>query len=37
MNVATICQLTWMCTSNDDHPNDAGYTVIATTVVAKLS
>ena len=37
VNVATICQLTWMCTGNDDHPNDAGYTVIATTVVAKLS
>jgi lysophospholipase L1-like esterase len=36
-NVATICQLTWMCTKNDDHPNDAGYAVIATTVVAKLA
>jgi lysophospholipase L1-like esterase len=35
-NVATICQLTWMCTKNDDHPNDAGYAVIATTVVAKF-
>lgn len=36
-NVATICQLTWMCTKNDDHPNDAGHAVIATTVVAKLA
>jgi lysophospholipase L1-like esterase len=36
-NVATICQLTWMCTKNDDHPNDAGYAVIAATVVAKLA
>ena len=36
-NVAMICQLTWMCTNNDDHPNDAGHAVIATTVVAKLS
>jgi hypothetical protein len=24
-NIATICQLTWICISNDDHPNDAGY------------
>ena len=37
MNVAAICQLTWMCTSNDDHPNNTGYAVIATTVVAKLA
>lgn len=37
VNVATICQLTWMCTGDDDHPNDIGYTVIATSVVAKLT
>ena len=36
-NVVTICRLTWMCTSNDDHPNDAGYALIAATVVAQLA
>ncbi len=36
LNVLTVCQLTWMCSQNDDHPNDAGYTVIASAVRAKL-
>ncbi|MDX6326467.1 MAG: hypothetical protein QOK15_2821, partial [Nocardioidaceae bacterium] len=36
-NVSMICRLTWMCTNNDDHPNDAGYAVIAAAVAAKLN
>lgn len=36
-NVATICQLTWMCLVGDIHPNDAGYDVLAGAVVAKLT
>ncbi len=36
-NVAMICQFTWMCSKGDIHPNDAGYALIATAVVAKLS
>lgn len=35
-NVATICEWTWMCTRNDIHANDAGYAVLAETVVARL-
>jgi lysophospholipase L1-like esterase len=36
-NVLTICQLTWMCTSNNDHPNDAGYAVIGAAIVAQVN
>lgn len=36
-NVAVVCQLTWMCSRNDIHPNDAGYAVIATAVTRELS
>lgn len=35
-NVATICALTWMCTRSDIHANDAGYAVLAGTVIARL-
>ena len=35
-NVATICAWTWMCTRNDIHANDAGYAVLAQTVVSRL-
>lgn len=35
-NVATICAWTWMCTKNDIHANDAGYAVLARTVVGRL-
>jgi lysophospholipase L1-like esterase len=35
-NVAYICRYTWMCTRNDIHANDAGYTLIGQTVVARL-
>ena len=35
-NVATICAWTWMCTRNDIHANDAGYAVLARTVVGRL-
>ena len=36
LNVATICQLTWMCVRGDIHPNDDGYAVLAGAVVARL-
>jgi hypothetical protein len=39
-NVAIACQWTWMCTpppfGPDDHPNNAGYMIIAKSVVATL-
>lgn len=35
-NVATICAWTWMCSRGDIHANDAGYAVLARTVVARL-
>lgn len=35
-NVAFICIYTWMCERNDIHANDAGYTLIGQTVVARL-
>ncbi|HYN30297.1 MAG TPA: GDSL-type esterase/lipase family protein [Dermatophilaceae bacterium] len=35
-NVATICALTWMCVRQDIHANDAGYAVMASTVVGVL-
>lgn len=35
-NVATICQLTWMCLLTDIHANDGGYAVMADTVAARL-
>jgi lysophospholipase L1-like esterase len=35
-NVATICQLTWMCTLNNIHANDSGYAVMGATVAATL-
>jgi len=36
LNVARICQWTWMCTQDDIHPNDAGYQVIGETVTELL-
>lgn len=37
VNVARICQWTWMCTPYQDiHPNDTGYAVLAAAVVAVL-
>jgi len=35
-NVQVICQWTWMCTLGDIHANDAGYAVLAHTVLARL-
>ncbi len=35
-NVGVICQLTWMCSLNNIHPNDAGYALIGETVAAAL-
>jgi hypothetical protein len=39
-NVAKICEFTWMCKTPpwgpDDHPNNAGYMVIAQTISAVL-
>ena len=35
-NVARICAWTWMCTHTDIHANDAGYAVMADTVIAEL-
>ena len=35
-NVATICQLTWMCLLTDIHANDSGYAVMADAVIARL-
>jgi hypothetical protein len=39
-NVAVACNLSWMCAAPpfgpDDHPNNAGYLVIAKELVAKL-
>ncbi len=39
-NVASVCELTWMCTpppwGPDDHPNNDGYRAIADAIVAKL-
>jgi lysophospholipase L1-like esterase len=34
INVATICQLTYMCTVDNIHPNSAGYQLIADTFAA---
>jgi hypothetical protein len=40
VDVAQICRLTWMCTpapyGPDDHPNKAGYELIARTIMASL-
>lgn len=40
VNVAQVCLLTWMCYSQpfgpDDHPNDAGYALIAQAIQAQL-
>ncbi|MEO7070278.1 MAG: SGNH/GDSL hydrolase family protein [Nostocoides sp.] len=36
VNVVTICQLTWMCTLNNIHANDAGYAVMGAAVAATL-
>ena len=40
-NVETVCQLTWMCKKApwgpDDHPNEAGFLVIANAVESKLT
>ena len=40
VDVAQICRLTWMCTpapyGPDDHPNKAGYLLIARTIMAAL-
>ncbi len=39
-NVARTCALTWMCTSGSphakEHPNDAGYQVIAQAIAAVI-
>jgi hypothetical protein len=39
-NVDTVCTWTWMCTpppfGPDDHPNNAGYMIIAQSIVATL-
>jgi lysophospholipase L1-like esterase len=39
-NVAIICQWTWMCTpppfGPDDHPNNAGYEIIARSIISTL-
>lgn len=35
-NVARVCELTWMCTRADIHPNDAGYDVLGEQIVAAL-
>jgi hypothetical protein len=39
-NVATVCELTWMCKpapwGPDDHPNNAGHLAIANSIVAAL-
>lgn len=39
-NVAVACQWTWMCTpppfGPDDHPNNAGYMIIAKSIVVRL-
>jgi hypothetical protein len=39
-NVAMVCQLTWMCKAKpwgpDDHPNNAGYRLIAVAIAAEL-
>jgi len=39
-NVAEICAATWMCTpppfGPDDHPNNAGYSIIAHAIYVKL-
>lgn len=34
VNVATVCQLTWMCSRGNIHANDVGYAVIAEAVLA---
>jgi lysophospholipase L1-like esterase len=40
LNVEEACELTWMCYSApfgpDDHPNDAGYALIAQAIFAAL-
>ncbi len=40
VDVAQVCRLTWMCTpapyGPDDHPNKAGYLLIARTIMAAL-
>jgi hypothetical protein len=39
-NVAKVCELTWMCKTApwgpDDHPNNAGYRLIAVAIAAQL-
>jgi hypothetical protein len=39
-NVDTVCTWTWMCTpppfGPDDHPNNAGYMIIAQSIIATL-
>ena len=39
-NVAQVCTATWMCTpppfGPDDHPNNAGYLIIAHAIYTKL-
>jgi lysophospholipase L1-like esterase len=36
LNVARVCQWTWMCTLGDVHPNEAGYGIIAVTFAGQL-
>jgi lysophospholipase L1-like esterase len=35
-NVAVVCQLTWMCTASDIHPNRTGYFVIALVLASAM-
>ncbi|GAA3619492.1 hypothetical protein GCM10022199_24980 [Marihabitans asiaticum] len=36
VNVERICTLTWMCSRGDIHPNDAGYSLIASVIAPLL-
>lgn len=36
LNVARICEWTWMCSQQNIHANDAGYAVMAKTVIAAI-
>ncbi|KNX36689.1 SGNH/GDSL hydrolase family protein [Luteipulveratus halotolerans] len=36
VNVARICEWTWMCAKNDIHANDTGYQVLARTVLGAV-
>lgn len=36
LNVARICEWTWMCSRQNIHANDAGYAAMATSVIAAI-